>query len=69
MILNQKINLNIDNWEKYTKHDYSKFNVYHTWIEYINRLIGAIAGISVLILFLSSLKYIKRKKLISHYHF
>ena len=57
--------LDIDNWEKYTKHDYSKFNVYHTWIEYINRLIGAIAGISVLILFISSLKYINKKILIT----
>ena len=57
--------LNIDNWEKYTKHDYAKFNVYHTWIEYINRLIGAIAGISVLILFISSLKYIKKRFLIT----
>ena len=57
--------LNIDNWEKYTKHDYAKFNVYHTWIEYINRLIGAIAGISVLILFISSLKYINKRFLIT----
>lgn len=57
--------LNINNWEKYTKHDYAKFNVYHTWIEYINRLIGAIAGISVLILFISSLKYIKKRFLIT----
>ena len=38
---------NISNWSNYTKHDYSKFNVYHTWIEYINRLIGALAGLSV----------------------
>tara|TARA_B100000886_G_scaffold197947_1_gene136445 strand:- start:119 stop:1147 length:1029 start_codon:yes stop_codon:yes gene_type:complete len=53
------------NWSKYTKHDYSKFNVYHTWIEYINRLIGALAGLSVLILFLSSLKFIKTKKIIT----
>ena len=44
-------------WSRYTKHDYSKFNVYHTWIEYINRLIGAIAGISVLYLFLYSLRF------------
>ena len=57
--------LNIDNWEKYTKHDYAKFNVYHTWIEYINRLIGAIAGISVLILFIGSLKYINKRFLIT----
>ena len=61
--------LNIDNWEKYTKHDYAKFNVYHTWIEYINRLIGAIAGISVLILFITSLKYINKKFLLTFLSF
>lgn len=61
--------LDIDNWEKYTKHDYSKFNVYHTWIEYLNRLIGAIAGISVLILFITSLKYINKKFLVTFLSF
>ena len=54
-----------NNWTNYTKHDYSKFNVYHTWIEYINRLIGALAGLSVLILFISSLRFIKKNKLIT----
>ena len=54
-----------NNWANYTKHDYSKFNVYHTWIEYINRLIGALAGLSVLILFISSLRFIKKNKLIT----
>ena len=53
---NSNQEFNFSNWKKYTKHDYSKFNVYHTWIEYINRLIGAVAGLSVLILFLYSLK-------------
>jgi len=61
--------LNTNNWEKYTKHDYAKFNVYHTWIEYINRLIGAIAGISVLILFITSLKYINKKFLLTFLSF
>jgi len=54
-----------ENWSNYTKHDYSKFNVYHTWIEYINRLIGAIAGLSVLILFINSLKFINKRKSIT----
>jgi len=54
-----------ENWTNYTKHDYSKFNVYHTWIEYINRLIGAIAGLSVLILFINSLKFVKKQKSIT----
>tara|TARA_B100001027_G_scaffold204608_1_gene166880 strand:- start:759 stop:1787 length:1029 start_codon:yes stop_codon:yes gene_type:complete len=53
------------NWSNYTKHDYSKFNVNHTWIEYINRLIGALAGLSVLILFFSSLKFFRTKILIT----
>ncbi len=54
-----------ENWSNYTKHNYSKFNVYHTWIEYINRLIGALAGLSVLILFISSLKFIKKQRSIT----
>jgi len=28
-----------NNWDTYTKHDYAKFNVWHTWIEYINLLL------------------------------
>jgi cytochrome c oxidase assembly protein subunit 15 len=49
------------NWKAYTKHDYSVFNVYHTWTEYINRLIGALGGVVVLIMFLFSLRYIKKR--------
>ena len=60
-----KSKFEMSNWSGYTKHDYSKFNVYHTWIEYINRLIGAIAGLSVLILFVNSLKFLKTKKIIT----
>ena len=39
--------LNLNNWEVYEKHDYVIFNPVHTWIEYINRLIGAISGIPI----------------------
>jgi len=60
-----KSKFEMSNWSEYAKHDYSKFNVYHTWIEYINRLIGAIAGLSVLILFVNSLKFLKTKKIIT----
>ena len=60
-----KSKFEMSNWSEYTKHDYSKFNVYHTWIEYINRLIGAIAGLSVLVLFVGSLKFFKTKKIIT----
>jgi len=49
-------------WKEYTKHDYAKFNPYHTWVEYINRLCGALAGLSCLVLFVLSFKYWKTKK-------
>ncbi len=51
-------------WEPYTKHDYASFNATHTWIEFINRLIGALTGIPVLILFVLSVFYFKRDPLV-----
>ncbi len=53
------------NWEDFTKHDYSKFNPLHTWVEFINRLIGVICGISVLILGFYSLQFFKNKPIIT----
>ncbi len=47
------------NWEAYTKHDYAVFNPTHTWIEFINRLLGALAGLATLLLFISALGRIK----------
>lgn len=40
----------------YTKHDYAIFNPMHTWIEYINRLCGALAGFAVLAMAVFSLR-------------
>lgn len=32
------------NWQQYEKHNYAKFEVYQTWIEYINRLCTGVLG-------------------------
>lgn len=53
---------NPGNWEPYTRHDYAVFNATHTWIEYINRLLGALAGLSMLLLALASVGWWKQRK-------
>lgn len=50
------------NWDAYTKHDYAIFNPWHTWIEFINRLLGAVAGLATLLLAFASIKYWKKQK-------
>ena len=50
-----KQDYNASNWEPYTKHDYAVFNPTHTWIEFINRLLGALAGLATLLLLISAL--------------
>lgn len=57
-----KINFDASNWEKYTKHDYAIFNPIHTWVEYINRLLGALAGIACVITFALAFGYRKENK-------
>lgn len=42
-------------WSPYTKHDYALFNPYHTWIEFINRLLGVLAGLATLAVFAGAL--------------
>lgn len=55
------------NWEAYTKHDYAIFNPAHTWIEYINRLLGALAGIACFVTFIFAFGYWKENKKIVIY--
>ncbi|SDG76489.1 COX15/CtaA family protein [Psychroflexus sediminis] len=49
-------------WNTYEKHDYAEFNAAHTWIEYINRLLGALSGIAILIMTISSFGQWKKNK-------
>lgn len=54
-----------NDWENYTKHDYAEFNPMHTWVEYGNRLVGALAGVAVFIMAIASLSFWKtRSKII-----
>ncbi len=53
---------NETNWEPYTKHEYALFNPWHTWIEFINRLFGALAGLATLVLAIYSLKFWRTQK-------
>ncbi len=57
--------LTTENWEPYTAHDYAKFNATHTWIEYINRLCGALSGIPILIFTVLSFWFWKKNKWIT----
>lgn len=52
-------------WQDYEKHDYAIFNPTHTWVEYVNRLVGALAGIAVLVMAILSIKIFRKKKKIT----
>ncbi|RZJ29626.1 MAG: heme A synthase, partial [Flavobacterium sp.] len=52
-------------WRKYTKHDYAIFNPKHTWIEYINRLAGALAGLAMLVMAALSFGFWRKDKTIT----
>jgi len=41
----------------YDKHDYAIFNPVHTWVEFINRLIGALTGLPALVFLLLSVRH------------
>lgn len=53
------------NWAPYTKHDYAIFNPWHTWIEFVNRLFGALAGLATLALAIFSFRFWKIDKKIT----
>ncbi|WP_158840187.1 COX15/CtaA family protein [Polaribacter sp. L3A8] len=53
---------NKSNWANYTKHDYAKFNKYHSWTEYINRLSSVLAGFVFLFLIYGATKFWKTDK-------
>ncbi len=60
---------NAKNWSKYTKHDYNKFNKYHTWTEYINRLVSVLAGFVFLFLIYGAAKFWKSNRKIPYLAF
>ena len=56
--------INLSNWDHYTKHNYSDFDAEKTWIEFINRLLGVIAGLGTLMMFILSLSFWNEKKIL-----
>ncbi len=52
-------------WNGYTRHDYAEFNAFHTWVEFLNRLLGALAGLATLVLAVASISYWKHDKFVT----
>ena len=52
------------NWGSYTQHDYALFNPFHTWVEFLNRLLGALGGLATLVVAALSFWQWKRRKTI-----
>lgn len=60
-VSNHQFDLN--HWILFTEHDYNTFNPKHTYIEYFNRLVGALLGVFAFIALILSL-FLKQRKLI-----
>ena len=43
-------------------HQIADFNVFKTWIEYINRLLGVLVGISVFATFMYSIRFFQKER-------
>ena len=56
--------IDLNNWNDYTKHDYSDFDPVKTWIEFLNRLVGVVAGLATLSMFFLSITLWRKKKTI-----
>lgn len=48
--------IDLSNWELFEDHTYSEYNVMHTYIEYLNRLTGALLGFSCLLMVITSFR-------------
>ncbi len=44
----------------YPKHQYAEFNAFHTWTEYINRLLTGLLGLPILVMTFFALLYYKK---------
>lgn len=53
---------NESQFRPYTKHDYAIFNAVETWIEYLNRLVGALAGLAIFAMAVFSFGYWKTNR-------
>lgn len=48
-----------------SQYDASQFNVFHTWMEYVNRLVGVLIGFLITLTFIFSFKYRKTDKVVT----
>ncbi len=53
---------NVNKWVVYEKHDYAIFNPFHTWVEFINRLVTVVLGFPILLMLVLSCFYIYKDR-------